>query len=144
MSTKTFNLPEELLKKLAKEANQSGLIARLLTSYYKFGEKESPEDLEKARSKIKDEQIRLLDEENQIILKTKEIQSIQDEINSKEEEKRGKEEEKDRHLRLMFKEDLGREVTEEELAEYKHLFNLGLMSYFKYMERLRNVQLAKI
>ena len=126
-------LPDELFKKLKAEENYSGLVSKLLNSYYKITEKEEQD----------------LNTLNHIDNNTMDIQGIKDEKKDGKkveisnplteikfitpEMKAEKIQSKKKNMKIYLTEFLGREATDSEVEEYFKLFEAGETNLWKFV-----------
>lgn len=121
MKNKMISIPEELFDLLKLENNASKLISSLLFDYYKAN-KENEQDLDKELEILKQKRInalKVIEEEEKKIHFRKEIIEKQREVEVKAQEvNQAKEDEKLKNIKLTFLEETGREMSEEEIAEF--------------------------
>lgn len=124
----SVSLTSQIAQKFDLEENKSALIQQLLSKHYVLND--SSEVIEQELK----EKMAILDEKKS--LKEKEAQKLRE-----EEEKRDKKvKDKLNYLKKIFKEDLGREITEKELNDYLELESNNLTSFNEYVEELKNAK----
>ena len=121
MVNRVISLSEELNEELKKEENASGLIAELLTKYYKTNVKNIP-DIEERQKQIEEERRKFQEkysEDYAILEKRKQL--IKQEVETLEqlrERQKKRREEQVKSIIDWFKVLVGREMSNEELSEY--------------------------
>ena len=128
----SVSMTEDNYLKLKNVENKSQLINQLLKDYFP-----KSFDIDEEVKKLELEKKRLADEESKVILKKREVQSIEDNELISKEQKKLKEFARVEKLKAMFKEDLGRDITLEELDDYLELDMLKQTNYFKFVEQLK-------
>lgn len=135
MPSKNIYLPEDLYFKLKDEENTSQLITELLYNYFE-NKSINVDDLDRREEEIKkkrEEMNKEIEEEENKLITKKEIKQKQiEQIKEKEKLTKEKEEEQEQHIRDNFKHFTNRDITEEELKEYKEKFEMGY-SLFDYI-----------
>lgn len=127
----SITIPLTLREKLAKEDNQSGLIARLLQDHY--SKAESPEILELRKKKIlHDADIQAKEIDQVIIIKKREVESIESDKEA-EIEKREQDIERAVHNAKVF---LAKTMTKKQAIDYvsNYAKTLTLPEFFEKME----------
>jgi len=140
MQIKMFSVTDELSCKLKKETNVSALIRDLLSKHYNLQEQNKLTALERLElfRKQKEQNFNpFLTEEEQLLKEVE--QEKQKEINIELEQQRRKEKEqyKKDNIFKTFKEEVGREMTEEEYQEYQEQINEKNFNLFKFCEQKR-------
>lgn len=130
----SISLTDENKALIAKVENKSQLINKLLKDYFP---KSIAADVEEELKILENQKSKIAEDENKIILKKREIQKIEEDEKAQAEQKKLKQFAKAEKLRAMFKEDLGRDITNEELDDYLELEMIGQTNYFKFMEELK-------
>ena len=135
-----FSVTDELSCKLKKETNVSALIRDLLSKHYNLQEQNKLTALERLElfRKQKEQNFNpFLTEEEQLLKEVE--QEKQKEINIELEQQRRKEKEqyKKDNIFKTFKEEVGREMTEEEYQEYQERINEKNFNLFKFCEQKR-------
>ena len=165
MQIKMFSVTDELNCKLKKETNASALIRDLLSKHYNLQEQNKLTAVEKLRilqaKKKEEESERLLMAEDlihqaelikqivtpiienvlteeDVLLKEIELENEKEKEIELEKEKRIKKEQyKKDNIFKTFKEEVGREMTEEEYQEYQEQINEKNFNLFKFCEQKR-------
>ena len=141
---KMISIPYELNEKLKNEENASGLITQLLEKYYKTNVKSVPE-IESRQRQIEEERRKFQEKysEDYAILENKK-QVIKKEVESEEEIKerqRKKRTEMINNILNSFKEEVGREMSKEELSGYLERFEHEKgFNFFVYLDELKEIK----
>jgi len=141
MTNRTISLSEELDEQLKKEENASGLIAQLLTQYYKLNVNKI-EDIETRQKSIEEERKKFQEKysEDYAILENRK-QIIKKEVETLEqlkERQRTRREEQVKSILDWFKSSVGREMTNEELSNYLFRYdNETGFNMYKFVDELK-------